>query len=179
MTARLPVSVVLAALVVSVAVSCSAPGAASSPTPAVKTSASRAAAELPAPTKFWTSLEHTEVKRPDDLVDWRTDWVLHWTEVPDATGYLIRFSTSEGRGGRERRVTATELKVDVAAGTSPVTRLEVDREAQLTMTASQLLVSVAAIGSTGGESPAVGWYRVGEAPSNGVPVANADPEEHG
>ncbi len=180
MTLRRSGSAVVAALLVSVAVGCSVPGTSSSPqAPAASTAASPVAVDLAAPGTLRASLEHDEVKRPDDMVDWRTDWVLRWNEVPGATGYLIRFSTSEGRGGRERRVTAAELKVDVAAGTSPAHRLQVDREAQLTMTASQLLVSVAATGSTGAEGQAVGWYRVGEAPADGVPVANADPKEHG
>ena len=175
-----PRQAVAAALLALVAGGCSTSGAASSPSPtATRSSAPPPAAALPAPSTFRASLEHVETERSADLVDWRTDWVLRWAEVPGATGYLIRYSTAEGRGGRERRVTATELKVDVAAGTSPGHRLTVDREAQLTMTASQLLVSVAATSSAGGVGPAVGWYRVGEVPPNGIPVANAEPEGHG
>lgn len=174
-----PGRAVPAALLSVMVVGCSAPGAASSPPPAASSSTSPTAADLAAPNTLRASLEHAETKRSDELVEWRTAWVLRWAEVPGAAGYLIRFSTSEGPGGRERRVTATELEIDVAAGTSPANRLVVDREAQLTMTASQLLVSVAASSSSGGVGPAVGWYRVGEVPSDGIPVANADPAEPG
>lgn len=168
----------VATLLTVMAVGCSPPGPPPSPPPAASGSAPSTAADLTAPSGFRASLEHAETKRSDDLVDWRTHWVLRWQAVPGAAGYVIRYSTSEGRGGRERRMATTELKLDVAAGTSPAGRLMMDREAQLTMTASQLLVSVAATGSSGDIGPAVGWYRVGEVPSDGVPVANGEPEKH-
>ncbi len=111
MTLRRTGSAVVAALLVSVAVGCSASDPSSSPpTPASSTPASPVAVDLAAPGTLRTSLEHAETKRPDAMVDWRTDWVLRWNEVPGATGYLVRFSTSEGRGGRERRLTTPELR---------------------------------------------------------------------
>ncbi len=141
-------------------------------------SGSAAVPELGEPREFRTRVEHTKSSRPDGLVDWRTDWVLTWSEVPGASGYAVRFGTSEGTGGRERSLDVPELTLDVAAGTSPRRRVRADRAAQLTLTASQLLVSVLATGPGGAEGPASPWYRVGEAPANGVPVPNRSAEHH-
>ena len=134
--------------------------------------------QLVPPTGFRTALEQTATTRADGLVEWRTDWVLHWAEVPAAAGYVARFATSEGPGGRERRLDVPMLRLDVAAGTSRPDRLARDREAQRTLTASQLLVSVAAVGEDDVVGPASPWYRVGETGDGGVPVPNPVPD-HG
>lgn len=136
------------------------------------------APELAEPRRFRTRLESTRAARPDGLVDWRSDWVLTWAEVPGARGYTVSFATSEGDGGRERSVEVPELTLDVAAGTSPARRVRADRDAQVTLTASQLLVSVRATGPEGAEGPASPWYRVGEVPPDGVPVPNPSTEAH-
>ena len=141
-------------------------------------SGSAAAPELGEPRGFRTRVEHTETSRPDGLVDWRTDWVLTWSEVPGASGYSVRFAASEGTGGREGSLDVPELTLDVAAGTSPRRRIRADRSAQLTLTASQLLGSVLATGPGGAEGPASPWYRVGEAPADGVPVPNRSTGHH-
>jgi hypothetical protein len=131
-----------------------------------------------APTGFRTVLDHSLQPRPDGLVEWRTTWVLRWDPVPAASSYVARFATSEGRGGRERVLTSTELQVDAAAGTSDATRLDADRAAQLAFTGSQLLVSVAGAGPSGAEGPASAWYRVGEVPADGIPVPNSTTHRH-
>ena len=166
---------VLALLVVT---GCTVGGGATSPSETGRSKVAEAAGRLVAPTDFRSSLEHASTARPDALVEWRSDWVLRWSEVPGARGYVVRFATSEGRGGRERRLDRPELRLDVAAGTSRRARLTADREAQLTLAASQLLVAVAAVDAAGATGPASPWYRVGETGKAGKPVPNNEPGEH-
>jgi hypothetical protein len=122
-------------------------------------------------------LEDSRKARPDGLVDWHTAWVLQWDPVPDAASYVVRFASSEGRGGRERVLTSTRLRIDVAAGTSRARRVDTDRATQLAFTQSQLLVSVAGAGPTGAVGPASAWYRVGDAPPDGILAPNSAPDQ--
>jgi hypothetical protein len=131
-----------------------------------------------APAGFRTALQQTRQNRPDGLVDWRAAWVLRWDPTPGAASYVVHFATSEGRGGRKRVLTTPELHVDAAAGTSSPPRIGADQAAQLTLTGSQLLVSIAAAGPSGAEGPASAWYRVGDAPANGIPVPNSASHGH-
>lgn len=140
--------------------------------------AAPAAAPSVAPEQVRVALETTREPRGDGMVDWRAAWVMTWEPVPGADGYVAEFATSEGRGGRESPLEEPLLRVDAAAGTSTAERLEQDQAAQLSFSASQLLVSVAATGADGAEGPATPWYHVGDAPADGVPVPGTAPEGH-
>ncbi|WP_459645208.1 hypothetical protein [Kineococcus sp. NUM-3379] len=137
-----------------------------------------AAAPLPVPAGFAVALERSRRDVPGGLVEWRTRWVLRWEPVAGAAGYVLRFSTSEGRGGREEVLDAPQFSLDAAAGTSPAARVAQDEAAQLSLSAFQLLVSVAARDAAGTEGAASAWYRVGEVPPGGVPVPNTAPAGH-
>ncbi len=69
-----------------------------------------------------------------------------------------------------RRATASASRARAVATAEPASG-----GPQLTLTASQLLVSVSAIDPAGSAAPASPCYRVGKA---GVPVPNAEPGEH-
>ena len=97
--------------------------------------------------------------------------------VPEAESYAVYYGTNEGSAasGRERLVTVPSLQIQAAAGTSPRERLAQDRAAGLLFTSSQLLVSVAAVGSDGQQSPRSPWFPVGDVPADGRPIGIAQP----
>ena len=103
-------------------------------------------------------------------VAWRTRWRLTWAAVPGARAYEVRFTTSEGPSGRTRVLDAPELALEVAAGTSPSSRVDQDRALQLALSAAQLQVQVAAVDAGGGSGPPSPWFAVGEVPAGGVPA---------
>ena len=110
-------------------------------------------------------------------VAWESSWTLSWELVPEAESYAVYYGTNEGNAGSEpeRLVTVPSLQIQAAAGTSPRERLAQDRAAGLLFTSSQLLVSVAAIGSDGQQSPRSPWFAVGEAPADGRPIGISRP----
>ncbi len=176
MTSLRPVALPVTALAVALLVGgCTAAPAPDTP-PQVATAP--VAAPATAPAQVRVALETIRESRDDGMVDWRAAWVMTWDPVPGASGYTAEFATSEGRGGRESPLAEPLLRVDAAAGTSAEERLEQDRATQLSFSASQLLVSVAATGADGAEGPATAWYHVGDAPPDGVPVPDGAPQRH-
>jgi hypothetical protein len=112
--------------------------------------------------------------RRDGEVSWRTEWTLTWEPTDGAQEYAVSFGTNEGAGGQPRRsLDEPELRLTAAAGTSSPDRLDVDREAGLLFTSSQLLVSVAARTADGADGPRSPWFPVGDVPADGRPVGTA------
>ncbi|GAA0293241.1 hypothetical protein [Kineococcus aurantiacus] len=107
------------------------------------------------------------------VVRWSVDWELRWAPVPGAVSYAVRYASAEGvpaGAAADDTVEGTSLVVTAAAGTSPPARYEVERDAGLLLTSSQLLVSVGAVGADGTEGPATGWVPVGDVPADGRPL---------
>ncbi len=111
-------------------------------------------------------------------VSWESSWRLSWPPVPGATSYAISYGTNEGAGeARPTTQSATFVRVQVAAGTSPRARLDKDRKAGLLFTSSQLLVSVSARGANS-EGPSSLWFPVGDVPPDGIPRGSAKVGDH-
>jgi hypothetical protein len=129
-----------------------------------------------APVDFRVNLQNEE--RPaagpqgEGQVAWESAWTLTWKPVAGAKAYAVYYGTNEGRGAHEpqRVVRGPLLRIQAAAGTSPVERLAQDRAAGLLFTSSQLLVSVAAVDADGEQSPMSPWFPVGDAPVDGRPI---------
>lgn len=155
------------------------------PAPAATSSAASqqsAPAELAEVGPFVVELENREgpATGPGSAgqVSWESTWRLSWTPVPGATSYAISYGTNEGRSDKPATLqTATFVRVQAAAGTSPSSRLEKDRKAGLLFTSSQLLVSVSARGSNG-EGPGSLWFPVGDVPPDGRPRGSAEIGDH-
>ena len=133
------------------------------------------AASPGAPTGFRVDLEQEERPAPGlagaGQVAWETAWALSWEPVAGATSYAIYYGTNEGAGGEpQREVTEPSVRIQAAAGTSPVERVPQDQAAGLLLTSSQLLVSVAAVGSDGQQGTRSPWFPVGDVPADGEPI---------
>jgi len=131
-----------------------------------------------APTGLQVSLDTQESPGDDGsgTVDWEASWELVWVPLPDATGYVARWSTSEGTPETEPEpVEGTSLEVDVAAGSSPPERVSADLSAGVLFTSSQLSVSVAGVGEDGTTGPWSVWVPVGDVPADGRPVGSRGP----
>lgn len=126
---------------------------------------------------FRVELDHREHSRTTPVgprVDWQTSWRLSWEPVPDATSYAVWYGTAESGGdtaGTPKRIVREPgLVVEAGAGTSEPARLDLDRETGLSLTASQLLVAVAAIDHDGNRGDPSRFFPVGEVPATGVPI---------
>ena len=142
------------------------------PAAAPATAAPTVAQALPAPDDFRVALDSESRDVSRSHVQWRTWWHLQWRPVEGAVAYVVRSATSEGRGGRERRPAGPGYRLEVAAGTSPRGRVDVERSTQLSLTAAQLQVQVAAVGADGTVGEASLWFPVGEVPPDGRPVGS-------
>lgn len=152
------------------------------PAGASGTAAPTGVTALAAATGFRVSLDQREGPAPGPngagKVSWESTWRLTWTPVPGATSYAIFYGTNEGTGEQPRDMQdSTALIVQAAAGTSPRSRLQQDREAGLLFTASQLLVAVRPQGAAG-PGPRSLWFPVGEVPANGQPRGTAEIGDH-
>lgn len=129
-----------------------------------------------APTGFRVDLEHEERPAPGPAgagqVAWESAWTLSWASLPGASSYAVYYGTSEGAGGGgpQRSVRQSSLRIQAAAGTSPLARLSQDRSAGLRFTSSALLVSVAGVGPDGEGGPRSPWFPVGDVPADGEPI---------
>lgn len=125
---------------------------------------------------FRVAVDHEQSPAPGPAgagkLAWRTTWRLSWAPVPGATSYAVHYGTNEGAGGGPGEVRSEpELQVDAAAGTSTQAALDLDRDAALLFTSSQLLVSVSAR-SDAGEGPRSLWFPVGDVPPTGRPIGS-------
>ncbi len=107
---------------------------------------------------------------------WESTWQLSWEQAPGVTSYALYYATNEGRGAAEPTVQREPvLRLQAAAGTSPVAEVPRARQAALLFTSSQLLVSVSAR-TEAGEGPRSPWFAVGDAPASGVPIGTVGSE---
>lgn len=113
------------------------------------------------PGGFAAVLEDRTGARSGDLETWTTYWHLTWGEVAGAASYVVWYGTPEGDGVRTRELDEPRLRLSVASGTTTPQDRSARREAELTVTAAQLSVRIAARFPDGGLGPASDWLPVG------------------
>lgn len=93
---------------------------------------------------------------------WTTFWDLTWEEVGGADGYVVWYGTPEGDSTRTRELDEPRLRLSVATGTTTPEDRALRRGQELTLTAAQLSVRVAAHFPDGTLGPPSPWLLVGE-----------------
>ncbi len=115
------------------------------------------------PGGFAAVLHDETGSRSGGLVTWTTSWELTWEEVAGAASYAVWYATPEGDGTRAHELDAPRLRLSVATGTTTPADRAVRRDQELTVTAAQLSVRVAARFPDGELGPASPWLPVGQA----------------
>jgi len=113
------------------------------------------------PGGFTAVLQDETGPRSGDLVTWTTYWDLTWDEVAGADSYAVWYATPEGDGTRAHELDGPRLRLSVATGTTTAADRAVRRDQELTVTATQLSVRVAARFPDGELGPASPWLPVG------------------
>ena len=93
---------------------------------------------------------------------WTTFWDLTWDEVGGADAYVVWYGTSEGDSTRTRELDEPRLRLSVATGTTTPRDRTLRRDQELTLTAAQLSVRVAAHFPDDTLGPPSPWLPVDE-----------------
>jgi hypothetical protein len=115
-----------------------------------------------APAGFAAVLDDEVGPVTEGRATWTTFWDLTWEEVAGAAGYVVWYGTSEGDSIRTRELDEPRLRLSVATGTTTPEDRVLRRDQELTLTAAQLSVRVAARFPDGELGPPSPWLTVGE-----------------